>query len=89
MPAALAYTWTQTDSTLQVCVQLRGAERRRPEIQTTSVHLQLNSPPHLLVLDLYSSIVVEDSSVRLDSDGVTFNLRKVELVWAMADSVTG
>ena len=79
MPAALPYSWVQTDATLDVSVQLRHADRRRPEVQVSRVHLQVNSPPQLLVLDLYGSIEHNAASVRVDSDGVTFALRKVSL----------
>ena len=48
-------------------------------MQVSRVHLQVNSPPQLLVLDLYGSIDHNAASVRVDSDGVTFALRKVSL----------
>ena len=79
MPAALPYSWTQTDATLEVSVHLRHADRRRPEVQVSRAHLQINSPPQLLVLDLYDSVDPDASCVRVGSDGVTFALRKVGL----------
>ena len=82
MPVSLPYSWEQSQHTVTVTVQLKHADRRRPETQITRVHVQLNSPPLLLVLDLIGEVQPAASSVRLGPDQVTFVLRKVSRVAA-------
>ena len=79
MPITPKFEWDETEGSLEVRVQLQGAANGKANVFATDCLLKINSPPYLLVLDLFGVVDDAKSSATLTSDGVTFKLVKVLL----------
>lgn len=79
MPIAPLFAWSETEETLQVDVQLQGASRTKADVFATDCLLKINSPPYLLIIDLFGCVDEAQSVVTVMPDGVTFRLIKVKL----------
>lgn len=77
MPISPLYEWAETELTLEVRVQLQGASRSKADVFATDCMLKVNSPPYLLILDLFGEVDDSHSVVTLMPDCVLFQLRKV------------
>jgi hypothetical protein len=77
MPISPSYTWFETDSALEVSVNLPGASRSKSDVFATDCMLKVNSPPFLLLLDLLAEVDDSKSAATLTADGVRFRLHKV------------
>jgi hypothetical protein len=76
MPIAPLYEWNETDASVEVHVQLQGASKSKPDVFATDCLLKVNSPPYLLLIDLFDFVNESQIVVTLTSQGVVFRLQK-------------
>lgn len=77
MPISPKYTWSETEATVEVHVELPGVSKSNANIFATDALLKVNRSPYLLLIDLHKD--VDDSQIiaTIDATGVTFKLVKV------------
>jgi dyslexia susceptibility 1 candidate gene 1 protein len=76
MPIQPHYVWQETETTLEVRVDIKGVTGAKAEVFATDALLKVNCPPYLLVLDLQHEVDDTHSSATLSTEGVHFKLVK-------------
>ncbi|KAG2487660.1 hypothetical protein HYH03_013797 [Edaphochlamys debaryana] len=78
MPLNPQYQWSETESTLEVTVDVPGVSRAKADVFATDAFLKVNCPPYLFALDLAKEVDDSRSSATLVTGAVVFKLCKRE-----------
>ena len=76
MPVCPKVEWTETETTLNVCVTLRRPVQGK-DVGVTDAMLKINVPPFLLVVDFYEDVDAASAKTETAYGGVKIHLRKV------------
>ncbi|EFJ40898.1 hypothetical protein VOLCADRAFT_99235 [Volvox carteri f. nagariensis] len=83
MPLAPHYTWSETDASLEVTVDVPGVSSAKADVFATDAFLKVNCPPYLFALDLLKEVDDSRSSATILPGKVVFKLLKREPgVWS-------
>lgn len=78
MPITPKYQWRETDTDVEVVVELTGVSKSASDVFATDCMLKVNTPPYLLLLDLHGFVEDTKSAATITPAGVTFSLKKVK-----------
>ncbi|GLC51791.1 hypothetical protein PLESTB_000548900 [Pleodorina starrii] len=78
MPLTPQFTWSETDASLEVTVDVPGVSRAKADVFATDAFLKVNCPPYLFALDLHKEVDDSRSSATIVPGGVVFKLFKRE-----------
>lgn len=78
MPITPIYDWSETKDALTVQVQIQGAARSKTDVFAADCLLKINSPPYLLIVDLFGFVDEKRTVATITPEGVTFRLSKTE-----------
>ncbi|GIM07741.1 hypothetical protein Vretimale_11827, partial [Volvox reticuliferus] len=78
MPLTPQYTWSETEASLEVTVDVPGVSRAKADVFATDAFLKVNYPPYLFALDLYKEVDNSRSSATIIPGKVVFKLFKRE-----------
>eukprot|EP00798_Chlamydomonas_sp_ICE-L_P002202 gene2202-33760_t len=88
MPITPAFEWSETETTLEVRVQIQGAAQAKASVFATDCMVKINCSPYLLVIDLKSEVDDSRSSATLSAQGVVFKMVKTEPgLWSRLEAV--
>lgn len=77
MPISPKYTWTESEASVEINVELQGITKSNANIFATDAFLKVNRSPYLLLIDLYEDVDERQTTATIDGVGVTFKLTKV------------
>ncbi|XP_015831285.3 dynein axonemal assembly factor 4 [Nothobranchius furzeri] len=75
------YTWSQTDSAVNVSVPLKGAAPGRVDVMSTDQYLKVHFPPYLFEAFWFEDIDDERSSAKIGDGVAVFSLMKRTNRW--------
>ncbi|GFR46189.1 hypothetical protein Agub_g7718 [Astrephomene gubernaculifera] len=78
MPLTPQYTWSETEASIDVTIEVPGISRSKADVFATDAFLKVNCPPYLFALDLYKDVDDNRSSATIIPSGVVFKLYKRE-----------
>ncbi|GLI70787.1 hypothetical protein VaNZ11_015654 [Volvox africanus] len=76
MPLTPRYTWSETEASLEVTVDVPGVSRAKADVFATDAFLKVNYPPYLFALDLHKEVDDSRSSATIIPGKVVFQLFK-------------
>ena len=77
MPVSPKVEWTETETTLDVCVTLRRQPVQGKDVSVSDAMLKINVSPFLLVLDFYDDVNAASAKTETMYGSVRIHLRKV------------
>ncbi|XP_059191882.1 dynein assembly factor 4, axonemal [Centropristis striata] len=76
------YSWTQTDSTVCICVPLKGAKDCKVDILSTDEYLKVHFPPYLFEAFLFEPVDDDRSTAKVGNGVAVISLQKrTNKVW--------
>ncbi|PNH06669.1 F-box/LRR-repeat protein 16 [Tetrabaena socialis] len=76
MPLTPQYTWSETEASLEVTVEVPGVSGSKADVFASDAFLKINCPPYLFALDLHKEVDDSRSSATIVPRGVVFKLFK-------------